>query len=137
MLSPAILMKNALRNILVSVLLSGAALALGGCVAVAVGAGAAGAVAYIRGELQESLSADVIQVQAATEEAIEELKFFPLSAKKDALTGVFEMRSARDDKITIVVEKQGEGVTKVRIRVGPFGDETMSRSILDAIKRNL
>jgi len=47
------------------------------------------------------------------------------------------VRNAKDEKITIIVEKEGEGVTALRIRVGVFGNEALSRSILDTIKGNL
>jgi hypothetical protein len=130
-------MKSLLRHFLVSLSLVLAAGGLGGCVAVAVGAGAAGAVAYLRGELQSSVSEDVEDVILATAKAIEQLKFSQVEARKDALSGVFEARNARNDKIVITIDRQAEGLTRLRIRVGLIGNEAVSRSILSQINKNL
>jgi hypothetical protein len=130
-------MKSSLRKTLLAALVVFSVPFLGGCAAVAVGAGAAGAVAWYKGELKASLTQSVPAVNRATEEAIDELKLFKISAKADELTGSFTLRNAKDEKITIIVEKEGEGVTALRIRVGVFGNEALSRSILDTIKGNL
>jgi hypothetical protein len=130
-------MKTSIRNAAMTALLAFSILTLGGCAAVAVGAGAAGAVAWYKGELKASLTQSVPTVNRAAEEAIDELKLFKISAKTDELTGNFTVRNAKDEKITIIVEKGGDGVTVLRIRVGMFGNEAVSRSILDTIKGNL
>ena len=130
-------MKTFLRKTVPSLLLILVAGGLGGCVAVAVGAGAAGAVAYMRGELESSFTNDFEEVTLATAQAIEQLKFSSISAKQDALSGLFEARNARNDKIVIKVDRQAEGLTRVRIRVGLVGNEGVSRSILAQIKKNL
>jgi hypothetical protein len=110
---------------------------MGGCAAVAVGAGAASAVAWYKGELKASLTESVPAVNRATAKAIRKLGLFEISAKTDELTGSFTVRNAKDDKIAVIVEQGDAGITIVRIRVGVFGNEALSRSILDAIKENL
>jgi hypothetical protein len=45
--------------------------------------------------------------------------------------------NASDTKIEIKLSKQADNTTKVEIRVATFGDEPMSRAILDCIKANL
>ncbi len=47
----------------------------------------------------------------------------------------FFARGAGDKKIRVKVKKQSDTVTEIRIRVGMFGDESMSRQILDRIKK--
>jgi hypothetical protein len=37
----------------------------------------------------------------------------------------------------VKLEKQSDTVTEIRIRVGTFGDEALSRQILDKIKTHL
>ncbi len=46
-------------------------------------------------------------------------------------------RTAGDKKIKIVVDRVGDTVTNVNIRVGVFGDERISLALLDKIKADL
>lgn len=108
-----------------------------GCLLVAAGAAGAGTVAYVRGELTASLGNDLGAVEKATGRAIEQLKFAKVSETADALSARFVVRTAQDKKIEVVLTKIGEALTKVEIRVGVFGDETVSMTILDKIKANL
>jgi hypothetical protein len=125
-------------SVLVAVSLSLATLgATSGCIAVAAAAGAAGAVAYVRGELASNLSADLERAQNATDRAIGQLGFAKVSDRRDATAGVFLARTAADKKIEINLEKVGDKMTKIRIRVGLIGDEALSLQILDKVKANL
>lgn len=108
-----------------------------GCMAVAAGAGAAGAVAYVRGDLDANLDANFDQAVAAANRAIDRLKFAKVSENKDALQAILIARNAADKRIELRLERVGERVTKVKIRVGVFGDEPLSIAILDQIKAAL
>jgi hypothetical protein len=108
-----------------------------GCVVAAVGAGAAGTVAYLRGDLQAVESSDLDSVYAATKKAIAELELSVTKDNKDALQAVIVARDAGDKKITIKLTKTAENSTKVSIRVGMFGSETKSRLIHQKIHDNL
>ena len=108
-----------------------------GCVAVAAGAGAGAAVAYVRGQLDATLNADFDKAVDATNRAIQQLQYAKVSEHKDALVDTVVARNADDKKIEIRLETVSRGVTKVRIRVGVFGDEPTSIAILDKIKANL
>jgi hypothetical protein len=108
-----------------------------GCLLVAAGAAGAGTVAYVRGELAASLGNDFGAVTKATGRAIEQLKFAKVSENADALSARFVVRTAQDKKIEVELTKIGEALTKVEIRVGVFGDETVSMTVLDKIKANL
>lgn len=107
-----------------------------GCIAVAAGAGA-GAVAYIRGDLSATLDSSFDRVYKASQHAVQQLEFARVSDNKDALLGKIVVRNAADKKIEIKVERVGDNLSKVSIRVGTFGDETLSMAILDKIKANL
>ncbi|HEY0967523.1 MAG TPA: DUF3568 family protein [Opitutaceae bacterium] len=131
-------------NISLSALRISAALALtalvglqSGCLVVAAGAAGAGTVAYIRGELESSVNGRYETVVSAANEAIGDLKFARISENQDALTALLIARTADDKKIEVKVTKVTDTVSKVQIRVGIFGDETISRTILDTIKGNL
>jgi len=108
----------------------------GGCLAAAAGAGA-GAVAYIRGDLEATLPNDFTTVVAATKESIEQLEFAKVSENKDALKAVLVSRTALDKKVEITLTNVGKKQANVKIRVGIFGDEQLSLAILDKIKSNL
>lgn len=109
-----------------------------GCVAVvAAGAAGAAAIAWVRGELQTTLSSNLDNAVRATNRAIEELQFVKVSERKDALLGVIVARNAADKKIEIRLENAGKNVTKIGIRVGIVGDQPLSLTILDKIKDNL
>jgi len=107
-----------------------------GCVVAAVGAGA-GAVAYIRGDLEATLESSLNATNKAAGRAISQLEFAKVSENKDALTSNITARTAQDKKVEIFMTKVSDSITKVRIRVGVFGDEAVSMAILDKIKAAL
>jgi hypothetical protein len=110
---------------------------LNGCVAVMAGAAGAGAVAYVRGELQADLDAPYEKAVGAAGEAVHQLQFASISERKDALDAVLIARTAEDKKVEIKVSRSGRELSRVRIRVGVFGDEAKSLTILERIKANL
>jgi len=117
-------------------LLGGAAL-VQGCVVVAVGAGAAGTVAYIRGDLEAVKTANIDKVYAAVLKATDELGLSVTQKSKDALSAKVVARDAQDKKITIKMMSTAEGTTKLSIRIGLFGSETKSRLIYEQINKHL
>lgn len=119
---------------LVAGALFGAVALSSGCVAVVVGAGAGAAVAYVRGDLDATVKAGFAQAVRAANGAIVDLKFAKVSERNDALQAIIIARNAADKKIEIRVDQLGERDSKVKIRVGVFGDEALSIAILDKIK---
>lgn len=118
-----------------------AALALGpltGCVAVVVGiAAGAGTVAYVRGELETTLSAGYEKSVEATNLAVQQLQFARVAERRDALSDTITVRTAGDRKVVIRINKIADFSSRVRIRVGIFGDEALSLTILEKIRANL
>jgi hypothetical protein len=108
-----------------------------GCVAVAVGAGAGAAVAYVRGDLDAMLDADLARSIHAVNRAIDQLKFAKVSEKEDALQAVLIARNATDRKIEFFLAKLSDGTTSLKIRVGTFGEDALQVQILEQIKSNL
>lgn len=118
-------------------LLAGVLLASTGCVAV-VAAGAAGTgVAWYRGQLEANLDQNIETVFAASQKALTQLEFANISNKKSSVDAELVSRTALDKKVEIRLQKVTDRSTKVIIRVGVFGDETLSMSILDKIKAAL
>ena len=108
-----------------------------GCAVILAGGAGAGTVAYIKGELQTNLEASLEKSIEATRSAVENLKFIKISEKVDKLTGEIIARTSQDKKITIKLNKVTENTTKISIRVGMFGDQSLSHSLLEEIKKEL
>jgi hypothetical protein len=128
-----------LRVLLLSFALA-AGVATSGCFVVALGAaGAAGAgtVAYARGQLDATLANGYDQVLAASNRALDELQLVKISEKKDAFSAILIARTAEDKRVEIRIAKEGDILTTVRIRVGIFGDEEKSRTLLEKMRAGL
>src|SRR6185369_2545361 len=105
-----------------------------GCVWAAVGAVV---VVFAHGDLEASLDGGVEQAASATNAAVQQLAFFKVSERQDALNDTIVARTASDKRVEIRLEGVSSALTKVKIRVGAFGDEALSRAILDKMKANL
>lgn len=124
-------------RLLVALGLGLTAAGLTGCVAV-VAAGAAGTgVAWYSGRLEANLDQNIEAVFAASQKALNQLEFANISNKKSTVDAQLVSRTALDKKVEITLQKVTDRSTKVMIRVGVFGDETLSMSILDKIKAAL
>jgi hypothetical protein len=129
--------KSPLRRLLVALLLGISLAGLTGCVAV-VAAGAAGTgVAWFSGRLEANLDQNIDAVFAASQKALTQLEFANISNKKSSVDALLVSRTALDKKVEITLQKVTDRSTKIMIRVGLFGDETLSMSILDKVKAEL
>lgn len=109
----------------------------GGCALFVVGAAAGagvGGYAYANGELKSSETVTYDTACAATLAAMKDLGFAVVEEKKDALTDKITARSTADKKVYVTLAKQSATSTEIRIRVGTFGDEPLSRQVMDKIK---
>lgn len=113
---------------------------LTGCALLLVGAGgAAGAagVAWVRGDLEATLNADPREIEQAAIKAFEALSIPLVSSKSSALDGEVIGRTATDTKVSIKIESTETDKSRISIRVGTFGDQQMSRRLLDEIQQQL
>ncbi len=125
------------RQILLIMLFVGVSGLTQGCLVAAVGLGAAGTIAYVRGDLEAAESVRLEVLYEATLKALEKLELNVTTKSKDALSAVIVARDSQDKKITIRLKKVTEEATKLSIRVGVFGSETKSRLIYQEIRENL
>jgi hypothetical protein len=125
------------REVFLTVLLVGTAVFVQGCVAAAVGAGAAGTVAYVKGDLEAIEPKDLDTVYAATTKALEELELSITKTTKDALGAVIIAHDSRDKKIKVSLKATTENSTKLSIRYGWFGSKAKSNVIYQKIHDNL
>jgi len=111
---------------------------LSGCAAVVIGGAAGvGTYAYIKGELKVTENASLDRCWSASQAAMKELQFPVTTHLKDALRGQLVARTALDKKVEINLVKVSENMTEIRVRVGTFGDEDMSRIIVQKIESRL
>ena len=123
-----------IRQLLLAVLLIGAIGVLQGCIALAVGAGAAGTIAYVKGDLEAVEAQDIDTVYAAAKKAVDELGLRVIEDARDALSATIVAHDAQDKRIAINLKSTTEETTKLSIRVGLFGSETKSRLIYQKIR---
>lgn len=110
---------------------------LTGCVVVAAGAVGAGAVAYVRGELESSVEADLDTTYAAAQSALDKLEFVRIEQRKSGLDAQLVHRTALDKRVEIKLKKITDRLTKIEIRVGIVGDQELSLTLLDKIRAEL
>ena len=110
---------------------------LTGCVAVLAGAAGAGTVAWVQGRLDAELAGNFDRSEHAASRAMEQLQFAKISETHDALTAVIQARTIEDTKIEIKILRVSDATSRAQIRVGVFGNEALSLTILDKIKANL
>ncbi len=100
-----------------------------GCAVALIGAGAAGTVAYIRGDLTSTEPYEVSQVYQASQKAMTDLGLARIKQSQDVLGARIIARDAQDKKITVTIKYVTECSTQLCIRVAIFGDENKSRQI--------
>lgn len=109
-----------------------------GCVAAVVGAAAgAGSYAYVNGELKSSEPVALETAFEAAKKAVADLGLTLetstiglAEAKVQAITG-------EDKRVWISLDKEGDKVTEIGVRVGLIGDKMYSATILDKIREYL
>ena len=99
------------------------------------GAAGAGTVAYVGGELKTVEEVSLNRAWNATQKAMKDLGFTITSKEKDAFNSKLTAKSVANKIIKIKLNRQSDMLTEIRIRVGTFGDESLSLQILESIKK--
>ena len=122
-------------------LMAAASIVAGGCATLLLaGAGAAAGVGtyqYVNGSMTTIEEAGIDEAWAAAQAAVSGLELATRSAAKDALTARLVAEQADGTDVKINLERKGERLTEVSVRVGFWGDEAASRLILDRIRAGL
>jgi Protein of unknown function (DUF3568) len=115
-----------------------AVLALGsGCALFVVGAVAGagvGTYAYVDGELKSTEAVSYETACTATLAGLKDLGFVIGENKKDASMDKITARSTTNKVVYVILARQSATSTEIRIRVGTFGDQTLSQQILEKIR---
>ncbi|MHC4743316.1 MAG: DUF3568 family protein [Planctomycetota bacterium] len=125
------------QKVILAILYVGAAVTLSGCLLLAVGAGAAGTVAYVKGDLEVMEDKNLDTVYVASKKALKDLELSPIQDNKDKIGATLVSRDSQDKKITIKLKAVSDESTKISIRYGTFGSEAKSTMIYNKIKEKL
>lgn len=110
---------------------------LPGCVAVVAAGAAGGTVAYMRGELQLNIDSNIERVHRASLAAVREMGFVIVADEGDKIGTRIRARTAQDKRVLVHVDRLTDQSSRIRIRVGHFGDEAASRAILERVLQKL
>jgi len=112
-----------------------------GCVVIIFAAGAAagvGGAVWYRGELRTSLAGSVPKVRDAASAVLEKMgRGVTVEGEGSVMGATLTSYSEDNRKITIELKYLSTEVTEIHIRVGFWGDETYSRSLLVQINERL
>lgn len=108
-----------------------------GCLVAAAAGGAAGTVAYLSGDLEANLDAPVSRVFEASKQAMRDMDYVVVNTVNGSDKSEVVARTRDDNKVQIVIQPLTEKSSKISIRVGTFGDETLSTKILEKIRSHL
>lgn len=118
-----------------------AAWLLSGCAAAVLagmaGGAGVGAAMYVEGEHSQVHKAALDRTWAATLEALKQMNLRVDRSNKDALGGTIEAKRADGTDVKIKEEPAERSTTRVRIRIGTFGDQQGSEAIQTQIDKNL
>lgn len=89
------------------------------------------------GVLRAVAGAPMTDVVNATNATLEDLELVGIDKTVDKLKGKITARMAVGTKVTINLESQGFENTSLKIKVGTFGDRSISLQILRNIERQL
>ena len=108
-----------------------------GCALFVAGAGAAGAYAYVNGELRREYAAPLDPSMAATVRALEALKIQVGETHLSPSGATIGARGGDGTKVQVALEPMASDRTLARIRIGIFGDRDRSEQIAEEIQKQL
>jgi len=112
------------------------AASVSGCIVFAAAAGGAG-VGYAMGKAEKQYAHGVEKTFDATLAALKEANVVVYSKGADATSGKIEGTLADGKKLTIDLKAAGQGVTKVKMRIGTWGDKDRYQYIFSLIDKRL
>ena len=92
---------------------------------------------FLRGQLSGVLASPLPQVETAVTAAMEELDFVGVNVVSDKLKGTVTARMADGTKVKVKLEAQDFEATILKIKVGTWGDQSISVQILRHIQKKL
>lgn len=96
-----------------------------------------GTAAFINGELEAAFARPLPEMFTASQEALDDLKFPLVTSRLGEFNAYVYSKEVQRRRIEITLAKKSDMVTKINIRVGVFGDQSISRLILETIQSRL
>ena len=126
------------KSLLLISLLGASLLVNNGCPALFIGGAAgAGTIAYVGGELKSTQEVSLNRAWKATQIAMRDLEFNITDKGKDVFDAEVMASGAAGKKIKVALKKISDTRTEIRIRIGTFGDQSLSLQILERNKKRL
>jgi len=110
--------------------------AFSGCLLLAAGAGAGAGATWYYAAAREEVAADPRRVVAAAAAALSDLHIAVEKNAASAVDGEVSGRTARDDRVQVLVKSRPAGGSEISVRVGLIDDDA-ARQIMDAILARL
>lgn len=92
---------------------------------------------FLRGTLSGVLASAQPKVETATVAAMEELDFVAVDVVSDKLKGTVNARMADGTKVSVKIQADDFESTMVKVKVGTWGDQSISVQILRHIQKKL
>ena len=92
---------------------------------------------YETGSLKAVEQVSQARAHAATVAAFKDLQFGLVGDVTDAAQQRVSARTNTDKKVLVILEKEADSLTAIRVSVGNFGDEAMSMQVMNKIKSHL
>jgi len=89
------------------------------------------------GAYSTNVNAAPDKVTTAASKACDDLKFSNINSNGTKVDGKVTAKTAQGDDVTIDIAQSGDSVSKVTIRVGATGDESVSHQLVDRINSHL
>lgn len=93
--------------------------------------------AYHLNRLEATFEAPPGHLIQASKDAMAELKLMEIESRQTDMGGDVVGRTVDDKRVKVNIDGRSDVLTRVTINVGVFGDETLSRQVLDKIHENL
>lgn len=113
------------------------ALASTSCMFFVAASGVGAGVVFAAGDIELDIGASPEELIQATETAMKEMDMPVMSSSSTALEGSVVSQMADGKKVEVNVRRSTDEVTKLSIRVGRFGDKSVSAAIYSRIQRSL
>ena len=89
-------------------------------------------------ELTTTLRGDLAHVhQTALEVLRDDFGYTVKSERRDALEGIVEASTAKEDGVRVETYRETDELTKIEVWVGPLGNEKFAKQILSKIETSL
>jgi len=131
-------MLKTLRHAGLAVTLGVAVMGLSGCFAILAGA-AAGAAGYawVQGALIKEFNVSAVQLHEATVKGLQAMDLELTQDEYDRLSARMISKFADGKDVRINIDALTERTSKIKIRVGVFGDKMRSEMIYNSIQKNI